>query len=512
MKKSIIHTLTGASIYIAILNVFSKALGFLREILFAGLYGLNNQFDIYLVSAVIPMTINVILFILAQNYLIPNYSRFNRTSNQIAKKYIRDHFYIFVFFGLALAVILSAFANQIISIFLSNISLFSFRTARNVFDLLLISVPFTAAASVLIAYQQSNFEFKYSIALQIFPNIFIIIFVYFFSALDIYAIPFGFLVGTIFQLVLLINKSKELELFKFDLNGKIGNYVYTGFFSFGAIIIIETLSQFYSLADRYFYDFVPKGTIASMNYAFNLFQLPVAIISSALATAIFPKFSELFNNKNFVELEELIKRAIRIVVFIFIPISFIYISYGDEIIKIIFQRGNFTGSDTIVTYKLLINYSFGIVFISTQGILTKVIYGANLIRELLLITIIGVIIKFLLNIILVRVNPGEGLALSTSLTYVFFLISEFYLVSKNLNLSNKLFFICEYFFNLFNAIIGLILTNFLFEQIPNKPYEKFLEIGFFLIVFFSNSSLTEYPFAFKLKHSILNFSNLFRFY
>lgn len=504
MKKGLIHTLTGASIYIAVLNVFSKALGFLREILFASLYGLNNQFDIYLVSAVIPMTINVILFILAQNYLIPNYSRFNRTSTQIAKKYVRDNFYIFVLFGLALAIILSIFANQIISIFLSNISLFSFQTARNVFDLLMISVPFTAAASVLIAYQQSNFEFKYSIGLQVFPNIFIIIFVYFFSTLDIYAIPIGFLVGTLLQLLLLIYKSKELELFKFHIHGKFGNYIYAGYFSFGAIIIIETLSQFYALADRYFYDFVPKGTIASMNYAFNLFQLPIAIISSALATAIFPKFSELYNSKNFVELEELLKRAIRIVLFIFIPISFVYISYGDEIIRIIFQRGNFTRSDTIVTYKLLINYSFGLVIISAQGILTKVIYGANLIRELLLLTIVGVIIKIFLNFILVRVNPGEGLALSTTLTYVFFLISEFYLISKNLNLNNKLIVIWECSFNLFNAIISLILTDILFQQILNNQCKKLLEIAVFLVVFSLNSFLIKYPFAFRLKQRIRN--------
>ena len=63
-------------------------------------------------------------------------------------------------------------------------------------------------------------------------------------------------------------------------------------------ILIESISQLFLLADRYFYPYVDKGGIASLNYAMNLFILPVSIISVALSTAIFPSFSQSFNNKN----------------------------------------------------------------------------------------------------------------------------------------------------------------------------------------------------------------------
>ncbi|MDP2363453.1 MAG: lipid II flippase MurJ, partial [Ignavibacteria bacterium] len=224
MKNKFSSTLAGASIFIAAFGFISKGLGFFREILFASIYGLSTGFDIYLIGAVLPLTINTIILCLGQNYLIPAYNKIKETDDNLAKNFIRTNFYLFIIAGIILSLILYLSSDLIISLYFQNSNHSLIQTANNIFNLFLLSIPFTCGISVIIAYQQSNFEFKYSIASQILPNIFVLITVFIFRKIDIYAIPIGFIIGTVFQIIFLLTKSKELLLNQFGIISSFKQY------------------------------------------------------------------------------------------------------------------------------------------------------------------------------------------------------------------------------------------------------------------------------------------------
>ncbi|NUM61450.1 MAG: hypothetical protein HUU44_04770, partial [Ignavibacteriaceae bacterium] len=81
MSKKFTSTIAGASIFISLLGLISRGLGFIREIIFANNFGLEKEFDLYLVGAVLPITINTILLYIGQNYFIPEFQKIN-SSNQ----------------------------------------------------------------------------------------------------------------------------------------------------------------------------------------------------------------------------------------------------------------------------------------------------------------------------------------------------------------------------------------------------------------------------------------------
>ena len=272
------------------------------------------------------------------------------------------------------------------------------------------------------------------------PNVIVLVTVYFFKNLEIYAIPVGFVIGTVFQLVLLVNKSKELLFNHFDIRDFFTEYKKSSFDTLFIIVLIETIGQFYVIIDRYFYSLVPTGAISSLSYAQTIFQLPLLIISLALSTAIFPKFSQLIHQKLFADLEKIFNDGLKFSVFIFVPIMFVFIFYGEIILRIIFERGNFSHSNTIMTHRVLIYLSLSIVFFASYGILNKIIYSANLIRELLYITLLGITIKILFNFLLIGKFEQEGLALSTSVTYTFFFLASLFVVYKKISFINKSFF------------------------------------------------------------------------
>ena len=494
MKKKFSSSLAGASIFIASIGLISKGLGFFREILFASIYGLSTGFDIYLIGAVLPLTINTIILCLGQNYLIPAYNKIKENDSNLARNFIQTNFYLFIFLGLILSLTLYIFSSSIISIYLSNSNPNLYKAALNIFDLFLMSIPLTCGISVIIAYQQSNFEFKYSVASQILPNIIVLITVFFVRSLDIYAIPFGFIVGTILQLIFLLFKSKELLLnqasiiFSYKQNKKLGSITLV------FIILIETIGQLYVISDRYFYNIVSSGGISALNYAQTIFLLPVSIISIALSTAIFPKFSQLIHQKLYTDLEKIFNEALKINIIVFLPIMFLFIFYGDAILSIIFERGKFSGSNTIMTHRALIFYSLSIVFYSSYGILNKIIYSADLINKLLYITFMGIALKIILNFFLVGKYEQNGLALSTSITYLFFFISSLFLIYQKISFINKSIFFTESFHHLSNSIISFIITKQISVFIPHDHSYILMEITIFIVIYILNIILLKNSF------------------
>ena len=67
----------------------------------------------------------------------------------------------------------------------------------------------------------------------------------------------------------------------------------------------------------------------------------LSILSIAMSTAIFPRFVQCINNNTSGELESVFNESIKINVAIFVPITILFLFYGDFILKLFFQRGKF---------------------------------------------------------------------------------------------------------------------------------------------------------------------------
>jgi putative peptidoglycan lipid II flippase len=511
MKDKFSKSLAGTSVFIALFAFFSKGLGFFREILFASIYGLSTDFDIYLIGAALPLTINTIIIYLGQNYLIPSYNKIKEIDRYQAINFIQINFYFFIFASIILALSLYLSSGSIVSFFLHDSSHSLIIKASNIFNLFLITIPITGGISVIIAYQQSNFVFKYSVISQILPNIVVLITVSFYRSIDIYAIPLGFILGIIFQLIYLLINSKELLLNQARMIFSLKKFRKLGTITLFFIILIESIGQLYIISDRYFYSMVSTGGISALNYAQTVFALPLSIISIALSTAIFPQFSKLIHQKLFVELEKIFNKAIKINIVIFIPIMFLFILYGDTILSLIFERGKYSKSDTLITHQALIFYSISIVFYSAYSILNKIIYSAGLISKLLVITGIGITLKILLNYFLVIKLEQNGLALSTSITYIFFFMSSLFLVYKNFPFINKSFFLPETLLHILNCLISIIITKQISLFFPKSIFYSLIEITIFFMIIILNIILLKSSSANLIIQQIKNINFGYKF-
>lgn len=132
----------------------------------------------------------------------------------------------------------------------------------------------------------------------------------------------------------------------------------------------------------------------------------------------FPVITKAINNRAHQEIEKIYNESISMNTFLLVPIAFILFFFGDIIIKIFFERGKFVENSTLITFGVLKFYSLSLVFYSVYAVFNKIFYSINQAKLLLLITVSGVILKFVLNFLFVGFQQ-EGLALSKYQFYIF---------------------------------------------------------------------------------------------
>lgn len=489
MKDNYTYTIAGAAILIAFFSILSRGLGFVREIVFAGYFGLSNEFDLYLIGTVLPITINTILLYVAQNLFIPAYNKLKISNNNSAEDFFYQQLRYFFLFSLILAFFLYILALPVLKIYQPGISGEFLDIATLIFQISIVSIPINAVVSIIMSYNQAHYDFKNPAISQLFLNIVIIIMIILFkNVIDIYVIPIGYIIGSIFQLIYLTVKSGISLKKLFSTRKKYLLVKGIGAGSFIIVVLIESIGQFYMLVDRFFYTFVDPGGIASISYAQNLFFLPLQIFSIALSTAIFPKITELFANGKFSESRITISKSIDLMITIFVPISVIILLFGDSLIQIVYQRGSFNSNDTKLTFSVLQYFTLSLVFYAVYSLINKVLYTANLLRQLLIITVIGISLKLLLNILLVKTFKQDGLALSTSLTFIFFFTAGYIvLISKKIFLFEKKI-VLKFLFAILNCLFSYLITDSLFILFQESTiFLELLKISSFTVIYISGS-------------------------
>ncbi len=161
---------------------------------------------------------------------------------------------------------------------------------------------------------------------------------------------------------------------------------------------------------------VGAGGVAALYYANRLLQFPLAIFGLALAQAALPKMSQEFAANDIDKLKDTLSFSLRMVILIMVPASFGLAMLGAPIIKILFERGQFTAYSTSITQSALFFYSFGLLAYGGIKLLVTAFYAMHDTMTPVRTACAAVIVNVLLSIILMWPLKLGGLALATSIS------------------------------------------------------------------------------------------------
>lgn len=104
------------------------------------------------------------------------------------------------------------------------------------------------------------------------------------------------------------------------------------------------------------------GAVATLTYAQTLYLLPVSLFGMAVAAAELPELSR--ERLDPERIRQRVNQGLGQVAFYVIPSLLAFMAVGDVVVAALYERGEFTASDTLVTWAILGVYSIGL-FAST---------------------------------------------------------------------------------------------------------------------------------------------------
>lgn len=356
--------------------VIAKIIGFSRDIFFANKYGTNITSDIYFQIFSIVTLIFTGIGIALQTRVIMNLNKEENSSPEKKKAYVSSFIGKTALCLVAVTAVLYIFARFFTNKLLPNISGEDFETAVKLTYIMLPSLIFVTIAYIISGVLQNNRVFFIPSIVSLPYNIIIIasLFIPNVTILQIgFATTIGWLLHIVIQLPDFYRKgyrfiyrgTPEITKKKASLN-----------LSIWWIFISNMMFQLCFMIDRVFVS-GDDGMITILNYASNLFVTISSVFVVAMSSVVFPAISKNYEEGNIDYVKELVGYIITIMFAVFIPFLLVVTLFGEQIIGLVYERGEFTHQSTVATAAAFVIYSFGILGYLAQELINKILYLAS---------------------------------------------------------------------------------------------------------------------------------------
>jgi putative peptidoglycan lipid II flippase len=105
---------------------------------------------------------------------------------------------------------------------------------------------------------------------------------------------------------------------------------------------------------------ITAGAVSTLAYAMRLFTVPANFFAAPLAIVTYPQFAQEAARKGHGELREKVSRVLRLVVFLFLPITVFAVLNALPVTRLLYEHGRFAPQDSFITAKALALYGIGI--------------------------------------------------------------------------------------------------------------------------------------------------------
>ena len=117
------------------------------------------------------------------------------------------------------------------------------------------------------------------------------------------------------------------------------------------------------------------GAVSYLGYAFRLMYLPIGLFGVSIATATTPAMSRLAATADAPRMRSTLAAAVALMLTLNVPATFGLIVLAEPIVRVIFERGSFTATDTVATAAAVQLYALGLVGYSVVKIVSPTFYA-----------------------------------------------------------------------------------------------------------------------------------------
>jgi putative peptidoglycan lipid II flippase len=121
----------------------------------------------------------------------------------------------------------------------------------------------------------------------------------------------------------------------------------------------------------------PELAPTAIDKAFRLYMLPQGVFAVAVTTVLFPTLARLAARDDVPGLRRALDGGLRQIAFLLVPAGLVSIVLAQPIVRLVYQRGEFTAEDTVIVAECLQAFSIGLVFNGWMLILNRAFYAVQ---------------------------------------------------------------------------------------------------------------------------------------
>ena len=431
--------------------LFSRVLGFFRDLLTASALGANIYSDIFFIAFKLP---NLFRRIFAEGaftqVFMPAFARSRH------KAVFSVHIFL-VFFSIILLITLlvnltpQLFTKAIATGFDANtIVLASPFVAINFWYLpLIFGVTFLSA---MLQYKHHFATSAFSTALL---NLSLIAALYLSHNTSqsqiVYYLSFGVVIGGILQLFVHLLAIYKLGLAKLLFGGfkymhkksqRIQKETKKFRANFFPAVWGNSTAQVSAFLDTFLASFLATGSISYLYYANRIFQLPLALFAIATSIALFPRIARYLKNNDETKALANLRKAFWFLAFLLTASTIGGIILSHEIIWLLFQRGAFDATDTANTSAVLQMYMLGLLPFGIQKLFVLWLYAKEMQMQAAKVATISLVAYITFALAFISPFGVAGLALASTIggyvslffTIKIFGVQHFFAILRSKNL------------------------------------------------------------------------------
>jgi len=394
--------------------MLSRLTGFAREIALATFYGADKVSDAFILAFTIPDTLLVFVSGAVAASFIPMY---HRVDDRV--KFTRNIMTCLLIIGLMFSIIFTIFPGGLVRLFAFQLDQATFEIAEFFVRYMVWSAILILLMNVYNAHLEIEGAFFSSGIRPIWRNL---------------AVILGLALGYMYNFNLIIALSPvagtALSMFVLSVVSRKHRYTYRPYLDLRSpdlkqvmilvvpIFFATASGQINLIISKNFAATLPVGNISYLNYSSRVSGLFVALFGHALYTVLYPHISKLAVSDDMVKFKTVLTRSIMYIIAIMLPLFIGLIVLSEPGVRIMFERGYFTASDTLQTAAILRMHAMLLLFNSINPLIIRGFYAVQDTKTPASISIAAVIVSVALHYFLIGPLGAEGLALAASLTGV----------------------------------------------------------------------------------------------
>jgi putative peptidoglycan lipid II flippase len=353
--------------FFSIATAASRIAGLVREIVAASYYGVSGPMSAFTIAFQVP---NLVRALFADAALQPAFVPI--FTEQLENKNYREAFRLASTLLLLVTIVLGAITALFVLLAPVVMPLFAPGFTGEILDLTItlsqVLFPILillGVSGVVVGILNSYDRFGAFAISPLFWNLTIIAVVIaiapaFHGQDRIYAYAIGILAGTLVQLMIPVFDLRNTP-FKFEWSFEWRNRdVRRVLLLMLPVTISLGLINFNLLINSLFGSLVSDQAPAAIDKAFRIYQLPQGVFSVAIATVLFPTLARFAARGEHENLRATMANGMRQILFVLVPAAAAVLVLSDPMIRLVYQRGEFTPEQTALVATALFWFAFSL--------------------------------------------------------------------------------------------------------------------------------------------------------